>query len=130
MILNETSFIIEKMEKSEVFTEKLYYFSGIYGLLQRIFNMEYDSDLIFAFFVFKSTHEAFMNRHSAIEKGGDRVVLLLQEQLDGLIEGLKEFANNIKNKKDFNDILKKFIILSYSTTGNGYYLLQKGLLKF
>ncbi|MBW1726613.1 MAG: hypothetical protein JRJ62_03320 [Deltaproteobacteria bacterium] len=129
MIVNEVNFCIEQMEKRNDFRDKLYYFSGIQGLLQRIFNLEYDSDLVFAFFIFKSTHEAFMNRYSAIQKGGDTVVLLFQEQFDELIEGAKEFADKIKNKKDFNNTLKKFVVLSYSTTGNGYYLMQKGLLK-
>ena len=129
MIVNEVNFCIEQMEKNNDFREKLFYFSGIQGLLQRIFNLEYDSDLVFAFFVFKSTQEAFMNRYAAIKKGGDTVVLLFQEQFDELIEGLKEFADNIKNKKKFNSTLKKFVVLLYSTTGNGYYLMQKGLLK-
>lgn len=129
MIVNEVNFCIEQMEKNHDFRDKLFYFSGIQGLLQRIFNLEYDSDLVFAFFIFKSTHEAFMNRYGAIKKGGDTVVLLFQEQFDELIEGLKEFADKIKNKKNFNSTLKKFVVLLYSTTGNGYYLMQKGLLK-
>lgn len=128
-IVNEINYCIEQMGKNKDFPDKLYYFSGIQGLLQRIFNLEYDSDLVFAFFVFKSTHEAFMNRYAAIKKGGDTVVLLFQEQFDELIEGLKDFADKIKNKKNFNSTLKRFVVLLYSTTGNGYYLMQKGLLK-
>ncbi len=129
MIVSEINYSIEQMEKTDDFADKLYYFSGIQALLQRIFNIEYDSDLVFAFFVFKSTHEAFMSRYNAIKKGGERVVLLFQDQFDELIEGSKEFANKIKDKKNFSNTLKKFIVLLYSTTGNGYYLLQKGLLK-
>jgi len=129
MIVSEINYCIEQMEKTDDFAGKLYYFSGIQGLLQRIFNLEYDPDLVFAFYVFKSTHEAFMSRYTAIKKGGDKVVLLFQDQFDELIEGSKEFSNKIKDKKNFHSTLKKFVVLLYSTTGNGYYLMQKGLLK-
>ena len=129
LIINEVSFVVEKMEEKEGFREKLYYFSGIQGLLQRIFNIEYDPDLLFAFNVFESTQKSFMDRYGAIEKGGDKAVLIYQEQMDGLIEGAKEFANKIKNKKNFDSTLKKLIVLSFSTTGNGFYLMQKGVLK-
>ncbi len=129
MIVSEINYIVEKMEDTDDFVQKLYYFSAIHGMLQRIFNLEYHLDLLFAFFVFKSTHEAFINRFHAIDKGGDSAILLYQEQIDGLIEGSKEFVNKIKNKKNFDSTLKKLIVLSFSTTGNGFYLMQKGVLK-
>lgn len=130
LIIDEVRFSVEKMEEKEDLREKLYYFSGIQGVLRRVFNIEFDPDLLFAFNVFESTHRSFMDRYGAIEKGGDRVVLIFQEQLDGLTEGAKEFADKIKNKKNFDSTLKKLIVLSYTTTGNGYYLLQKGLIRF
>jgi hypothetical protein len=129
LIVKELNFVIKKMEESDVLVEKLYYFSGIHGLINRIFNIEYDPDLVFAFFVYRSTHEAFMNRYNAIDKGGDTSVQIYQKQVDDLIKRSKEFAKQIKNKEDFSDTLKKLIILLYSTTGNGYYLFQKGTLK-
>jgi len=130
LIIDEVRFSVEKMEEKEDLREKLYYFSGIQCVLRRVFNIEFDPDLLFAFNVFESTHRSFMDRYGAIEKGGDRVVLIFQEQLDGLTEGAKEFADKIKNKKNFDSTLKKLIVLSYTTTGNGYYLLQKGLIRF
>ena len=129
IIVDEIEYVIEKMEKTDDFVQKLYYFSGIHGMLQRIFNLEYNTELLFAFFVFKSTHEAFINRFHAIDKGGDSSILLYQEQIDGLVEGSKEFVDKIKNKKNFDSTLKKLIVLSFSTTGNGFYLMQKGVLK-
>lgn len=129
LIIDEISFVVKNMEEKEDFKEKLYYFSGIQGVLHRIVNIEFDPDLLCAFFTFESTHKSFIERYGAIEKGGDRVVMIFQEQLDGLIEGAKEFTDKIKNKKNFDSTLKKLIVLSYTTTGNGYYLLQKGLIK-
>lgn len=129
VIVSEISYVIEKMEDADDFAQKLYYFSAVHGILKRIFNLEYHLDLLFAFFVFQSTHQAFTTRFNAIEKGGDSSVLLYQEQIDGLTEGLKEFAGKMENKKNFDSTLKKIIALSFSTTGNGFYLMQKGVLK-
>lgn len=129
MVVSEINYIVEKMEDTDDFVQKLYYFSGIHGMLQRIFNLEYHPELIFAFFVFKSTHEALITRYHAIEKGGDSSVLLYEEHVDGLIALSEEFVEKFKNKENFDSTLKKIIVLSFSTTGNGFYLMQKGVLK-
>ena len=129
MIVSEIDYVINKMKEMDDLVQKLYYFSGVQAIIQRIFNIDYDPELVFAFYVLKSTHEAFLNRYSAIEQGGDRAVIIFQEQVDGLIEALEKFAEKLKNKKNVDSVLKKFIVLLYSTTGNGFYLLQKGVLK-
>lgn len=61
-------------------------------------------------------------------KNGDLVVPLLEEQIEQLTGIIKELSEKIRNNEDLGDTLKKFAILAYSTTGNGYYLLQKGFL--
>jgi len=53
---------------------------------------------------------------------------LLEIQIEELISLVEELGEEIRNNKDLSDTLKKFALLAYSTTGNGYYLLQKGLL--
>jgi hypothetical protein len=51
-------------------------------------------------------------------------------QLDSLSSLLLELKNRIEKNEDFLDILKDFVILSYITTGNGYYLYKKGEITF
>jgi len=130
MIVEEIKFVIKMMNKSPDLSQKLYYFSGVHALIHRIFNQDFDEDLIFAHLILNNTHGSFMTRLNVFEKGGDKSVYLYEDHFDGLIVFLKEFAGAIEKKKSINDILKKFAVLSYSTTGNGFYLLQKGLLKF
>lgn len=127
-IVDEINFVIKMMDESSDLSQKLYYFSGVHALIHRIFNQDIDEDLIFVHLILHNTHASFMSRFQAIDQGRDRTVALIDKQLSSLIDSLKEFAKAIEMEKDINNILKKFVILSYSTTGNGFYLLQKGLL--
>jgi len=129
IIVDEINLAVKMMKEKRDAAQKLYYFSAVPGILHRIFNLEYDPELVYAHFVLRSTHETFLNRVNAIQKGGDTTILISDEQFEILSSYTKEFASKIKKKEEIDSILKKFVILMYSTTGNGYYLMQKGMLK-
>lgn len=129
MIVSEIKFVIEKMDQSPEVAEKLYYFSAIFGIIQRVFNIEFDPNLVHAHLILRSTHDAFSQRLKAIQQGGDKSIKLCEEQFNKLSAISIELAEKIKKKENIDNTLKKFAILAYSTTGNGYYLIQKGLLK-
>ena len=128
IITKEINYVMNQMEKCSSGEETLYYFSGIYSVIQRLFNLEYSSDLIYMHSILLETYNAFSQRFQAI-KAGQTLIPLSEEQFKNLTIITKELAKKIEEKKEINNTLKKFVILSYSTTGNGYYLLQKGLLK-
>ena len=127
-MIKEVDFAIIKMEKSNTLEEKLYYFSSVFGMIQRIYNIEYDEDLVYAHFILRKAYEMFQARLSAI-KTGERIIPLFEDQSKKLVQYTKELSKILQEKKDLSHTLKKFTILAYSTTGNGYYLFQKGLLK-
>jgi len=129
MIVKEINYVVNQMEQSPTESEKLYYFSGVYTMIQRIFNLEYDSGLVYAHFILSETYNAFLNRLQAITRGGETQIPLTDEHFEKLIMITKELAHKIDNKEDIDDTLKKLVLLSYTTTGNGYYLLRKGLLR-
>ena len=129
LIVEEITFAIKKMEETKEATELLYYFSAIPGMFQRIYNMEYDSHLVFAHFILKATHDSFVQRLKASQQGGDNSVLIKDDQFERLISLSKELLSNIKKDRDIDEVLKKLTILLYSTTGNGNYLMEKGWLK-
>lgn len=129
ILVKEINYVVKKMNESSDAREKLYYFSAVYGVVLRIFNLEYDSDLVYAHFILNETHKAFMERLQTILKGGEKVVPLLEEHFMKLAAFTKELGKRIEKDEDISDTLKKFAILSFTTTGNGYYLQQKGLLK-
>jgi len=128
-IIKEIKYVVKKMDQSNDATQKLYFFSGIYTIIQRIFNLEYDSDLIFLHYILRKTYEAFSIRLHAYIRGGDTIVPLQDDHFKKLSQITKELAIKLQKNEDVSETLKKFVILSYTTTGNGYYLQQKGLLK-
>jgi len=129
IIVNEINFVINRMNESKTAEDKIFYFSAIYGMLQRIFNIEYDQDLLFAFFILRDTHNNFLQRLQGIKKQGEMTIPLIEEQFTRLLDITRELSSKIEGNENIDDTLKKYVILSYTTTGNGYYLFQKGLLK-
>lgn len=129
IIVEEIEYVVKNMAQSELSTQKLYYFSAVYGVVQRIYNIEYDDDLVYLHFILKSTYDSIHQRYEAIKQSGDINVQLHQSQFESLENFTRELGEKIKAKKSFSSILKKFVLLINSTSGNGYYLMQKGLLK-
>ena len=129
LLVKEINYAVKKINESSDAGEKLYYFSAVYGVVSRIFNLEYDSDLVYAHFILNQTHKAFLGRLQAITKGGEAIIPLHEEHFKKLSTVTKELAKKIEKDEGISEILKKFVILSFTTTGNGYYLQQKGLLK-
>jgi len=129
IIVKEINYAVNRMDTSSGKEEKLYYFSAVYSVIQRIFNLEYDLDLVYAHSILRETYNAFLQRLQSIMKGGETLIPLNEEHFEKLTIITKELAKKIEEKKNIDNTLKKFTILSYTTTGNGYYLFQKGLLK-
>lgn len=128
MLTEEIDFVLQKMDVSAEPLEKLYYFSAIFGMIHRIFNQEFHPDLVHAHLIIRATYDSFFQRIKAIE-AGDKSVLIYEEQFKKLHELIAELGEQIKKKQSIDSTLKKFVMLLYTTTGNGFYLLQKGVLK-
>jgi hypothetical protein len=128
LLLDEIQYVSNEMRKCETAHEKMFLFSGIHGMLNRIYNIEYDSTLVFTHFVLSNVHSGFIQKLEAL-RTGDPIRTVEEDHFDKiefLINALKE---NIENDDPVDDTLKKFVELLYSTTGNGYYLKRKGYLK-
>ncbi len=128
IILDEINYVLSLMNKTQDADEKLYLFTGVYSTIKRIFNLEYDPELVYTFFILQQTYTALRQRFEAM-KTGDKIVLLTEGHFKRLSELTKELSNRIKGDRDLDSTLREFVILAYSTTGNGYYLSKKGLLK-
>ena len=128
-LVKEFKYAAKNMQGAQTPTQKLFYFSATFGAAQRVFNIEYDADLAALHFVLTQTHRHFMDRITQIEKAKEDVVPMFEEQFVKLAEVAKELADNIAGGESMDPQLKKLCLLAYSTTGNGYYLLEKGMLK-
>lgn len=129
IIVREIDFVLEKMKQTEDAGERLYFFSGVSGILQRIFNLEYNEDVVFAHLVLRHACDAFMARLGALRENRDLAVKVTDDHLDKLSKLTKRFRTDIAQDRDTYVTLRSFVILAYSTTGNGRYLQEKGLLK-
>lgn len=124
-LIDEIRFVIGQMKQQEDPETKLYYFSAIFGIMPRIFNIDFNEDLIFAHFIISSTHNNINQRI----KNPDKVIKLPDELFDRLLAITEELLVAIEKDQNLYDVLKKFTLLGYVTIGNGYYLYKKGMLK-
>lgn len=128
IIVKELEFVIKKIDQASTTEAKLYYFSAVQGILNRVLNLEYTEELLLAFYVTNETLKMFQQRHGGF-KAGDIAIRVTDEQLLRLSEVTKEFLETIRNDGNVDEVLRKYVVLLYSTTGNGYYLMEKGILK-
>jgi len=124
-LIDEIRFVIGQMKQQEDPETKLYYFSAIFGIMPRIFNIDFNEDLIFAHFIISSTYNNINQRI----KNPDKVIKLPDELFDRLLAITEELLVAIEKDQNLYDVLKKFTLLGYVTIGNGYYLYKKGMLK-
>ena len=128
IIVREFKYAAELMTKNELAEEKMFYFSSTYGVLSRIFNLEYDPQLVLSHLILNNAYGSINARINAI-KGGDKVVVFPPEYFEKLTESIETLASQIEKNEDIYKTLQKIAELTFFTTGNGYYLFQKGLLK-
>lgn len=124
-IVNEIEFALKKMTSENDEKKKLYYFSATYGVIQRISNIDYDDTLIFIHFILSSTHA---NINARIQNP-DPVISIPEKLFSSLENATKQLLDAIKNDKSVYESLEKFVLIGYVTTGNGFYLYERGYLK-
>ena len=126
IILQEFDFALGKMEKSNSVTEKLYFYSAIHGVIHRIVNIEYDTELLFVNFILKISYDVI---HHSTSGNSGQMNLIVPELFDNIEKQVKKLRNNIEKGEDVYKTLEAISILTYTATGNGYYLTQRGTIK-
>lgn len=116
------------MKKCDSGEEKMFYFSSTYGVLSRIFNLEYNPQLVFAHFVLNNVYANINARIDAI-KSGNHLILFPDEYFEKLTHYIERLADQIENDENISNTLQSITILAFLTTGNGYFLFKKGVLK-
>ncbi len=101
---------------------KLYYYSAIYGMLERVFNIHYDEDLIFMWLVFNTTHRMI----DQFLAGVVRYTWTLDPQLfQEIDDALAQIGEILSVNGDPYLPLRRLTTIAYSATGNGNYLKEK-----
>lgn len=129
IIVNEFKYVAKKIREEKQLNQKSYYFSGAYGVVNRIFNIEFDPTLVFIHGVLQSSQNNINTFVERILSGQERNIQITEKHFEGLAKALEDLSDKIEKGKDLSMPLQKISNIGYSATGNGYYLYQKGVLK-
>lgn len=127
--IEELRYVAKQMQATENLEEKLYYFSAVFGAAQRIVNFEFDPEMLFIHQVTQLAYNQMQQRLVLVKSGQQTSIEMPDNLFAVLREMVYEMASRVENGETTYPILEKMMTLSYSTTGNGYYLFQKGHLK-
>lgn len=126
---DEIRFALRNMRNTTVAAQKLYFFSAIYAMAQRILNLEYEAELLFIFQVLQLVYNMVNTRLVALSTGQEAGIRIPDNLFTQFEDELDEMSNLIEQGKETFPVLQRLVNIAYSTTGNGYYLYLKGLLK-
>lgn len=127
-LVNEIGFVVNRIRTQPDLRKKVYYFSGVYGEMVRLLNINYDPQLLFAHNVLSSAYQSMRALSDTIELGRDTTIVFPDNFFDRLCTLLEELANQIRDDQDMYNTLQAISCMSYINTGNGYYLFLKGIL--
>ncbi len=120
-LVEEIRFATDQMKKTEFVDQKLYLFTAVWGMAQRMINFEYDPELTFAYQVLKLAYDQINLRINAI-KAGDKLIPISENLFPQIEATLEEMAKKIEKGSNIYTELQTILNLAYSTTGNGHYL--------
>lgn len=125
-LLDEIQTVRTLMVEEENPRNKMFFYSGLYAEISRLYNVEYNPHLNLIHLIINVSYSSINNRLNAIV-AGDTTVVLPKNFFDELDKLLEKLQRNIEKDEDTYSTLEKIANLTYLTTGNGYYLSQKGV---
>jgi len=132
-LAKEYRYAVTKMQGEKDPARKMFYFSVLFGDAQRILNWEWNRDLVLIYTVTQHVHTQ-VNTTMQTPVGQ-----LFPIDWVSIFDKLTQIASDLAThfEKTGNDdseelcqILGRFAEISYSVSGNGSYLLEKGSFKF
>ena len=127
-LTQEYRFAADKMAVESDIPKKLFFLSAFFGEAGRSLNWGWDRDLVLIHSVLQHTHQQL----NARLQGGSRSMVQLDAVLESLTKAADELATYMETDgraPNLQDILGHFAELAFASTGNGSYLLERGVLK-
>ena len=113
-------------------SQNLFYFPVFFGESSRVLNWHRDGELALIWAITQFTQSQAAARLRSTQQG-EPVALVSKEFFDALTESAVSLADYVEKKgtvQKLHQIFGRFSELCFATTGNGFYLLQKGLFNF
>lgn len=108
---------------------KIYIYSGAYAMVNRVFNIEFDPELVLMHSVLQKAYAEINGAFDNIAAGRERVIKIPEGLFRVLGESMEGLADAISKEGDVTPELRRMAVAGYVMTGNGYYLYRKGVLK-
>ena len=125
-IVDEFRLVAKKIREEENPARKLFFFSATYGIISRVFNFSFDPQLVFIHMVLNDSYNT-ISASASVQRGEERAIRVPEELFDKLANATDELADKIENDENTCGTLQKIANIAFSTTGNGYYLYEKGV---
>ena len=125
-LVEDLRFTRKRMKEVQDPRRKMYYFSISYVSANRILNVQFDKELLFLNFVLQQSHQMISARVDQIQLGGDTVIPLPDQFFERLTASFKAVEGAVRKGGSLEDVLHDLVVLAFSTTGNGRYLLEQG----
>ena len=128
-LVQELRFIIDRMRAAGSADERLFFFSAIYGAVKTLFVKSFDPTLVLAWHIANDSHTAIQ---SLVKQRQEVSAGFLTEVMDRLLTLTEELAGCLTSGDvtKLYAVLEQLAVLAYSTTGNGRYLRERGILRF
>ena len=128
----EFEFALQKMHDASDPGIKLYFFSALYGETGRVLNIAWNKELALLHLALLASYQSANNRLQAVRAGAERGVELPNDYfqiLETTCSDLLYLVSRTYTVEKFLSVLSRLAELTYLTTGNGYYLYTKGIIK-
>ena len=133
-LAKEYSYAAMRMKGYANLAKQLYYFSVFFGEAQRILNFEWNNDLALIYQVTRTTSYQLMEwgkqENGVLPVDGQVLKQLLNQSASDLADYCQSVADGEEDRQALLPILARLATLSYSASGNGAYLAEKGILKY
>ena len=127
-LVKEFRLVETLMKKEENADRKIYCFSAAYGITSRSYRYDFSKDVLLADFVLNAAYQALFDRSQRM-KSGDITVLIEPMHFEKIEEGFRLLADAFENNESILEPLENILTISFSTSGAGNYLREKGMLK-
>lgn len=127
-LVKELKLIEALMKREENIERKVYLFSAAYGITSRTYRYQFSKDVLLADLVLNTGYQALMDRLQRL-KSGDTTVKLEEIHFKKIEDGLRDLANAFENGESVLEALETILTATFSTSGAGNYLREKGMLK-
>ena len=127
-LVKELRYVELLMKKDNDIEKKIYYFSAAYGITNRTLRYAFTPDYLLADLVLNSAYQGLVQRIGML-KSGDSTVQIEPAHFESIEQGLKDLADAFEKDTPILEPLETIFTASYSLSGPGNYLREKGMLK-